>query len=166
MKTKNTMKTKTTLQTLSISVCSLLATLSASADGLDIRLADCPAAVQTTIQNKLGNGRLDEVERLAIEGKEIYIAKIDLPGNHDLRIYIDGAGKMVKMIEEIAAKKLPDAVRTALEKIGGRLDDIEKISEGETVTYQVEIDRHGSPDLHVTVSADGKILEQTQEIED
>jgi hypothetical protein len=43
------------------------------------------------------------------------------------------------------------------------VDDVDKETAGQTVTYHVEIDRHGAPDLEVIVSADGAILKQTEE---
>lgn len=58
------------------------------------------------------------------------------------------------------------AVRATLRGLGGRVDDLDKITVGETVTYDADIDRTGQPDLDVLVSADGKIVRQTEDRDD
>lgn len=136
------------------------------ADAGEIRLEDCPAAVKATINDNAAQGTLDEVERYSIDGKVIYIAEFDLPGKLDLKLYLSGDGKLLKTRTEIPLKDAPEAVRQAIAKLEGTLDDVERVTEGKKVTYLVEMDRGGKADLHVSLSPEGAVVSQREEVND
>ncbi len=146
----------------------VLATAIASADAerRELRLADCPEAVRTTIQANARDGVIDEVDLIAIEGKRIYIAEVDLKRGRDLKIYVNGDGALVKTREDIALRELPQAVADAVKKLGGTVDDVEKEVAGDKVTFVVEIDRQGQPDLDVVLAADGAVVSQTEDADE
>lgn len=137
--------------------------LIAPAAARDIRLADCPDPVRKTIEANARDGKIEEVEMIERQGKTTYIADIDLKGGLDLNLYISAEGTLIKTSEDIRLADAPEAVRTTLQGLGGRVDDIDKITEGNTVTYDADVDRHGQADLDVIVSTDGKIVRQTED---
>jgi len=151
---------KTTILTLS---SFLLAAASITASGRDSRLHECPAAVQSTIETNSRDGVIDEVDLISIEGKEIYIAEVDLPQDLDLKVYVSGNGSLLKTREDISLQSLPTFIRDAVVEHGGTIDDVEKeIADGK-VTWHVEIDRKGIPDMKVVLNAEGNVISETEE---
>lgn len=157
------MKTNIIITTLA------LITAPAFADSLksrEIHLDDCPPAVRETILDNARNGTIEEVEHIRFGDQILYIAEVDLPQNRDLDIHVDGSGNLIETREDLTLAELPAPVSSALQKLGGSTDDIERHIKGETTTYHAEIDRKGLPDLNVVISADGQIIEQTEEADD
>lgn len=148
-----------------IALCgSVLATTTALAK--DLKLADCPPAVQEVIQKNLRSGKLDSVKKLTVDGRTLFLADVDLAGDEDLKVYISEAGELLKTREDVRPADAPAAVMEAAKKLvpeGGKLDDVEKETAGGKTTYLVEIDRPNAPDLEVTMSADGAVLSQKDE---
>ncbi|MES2438324.1 MAG: hypothetical protein V4584_04635 [Verrucomicrobiota bacterium] len=134
----------------------------------EIPLADCPAAVQATIRQNLRGGLLDEVESYSIQGKELYIAEVEFPDDRELKIHVAADGALIKIREETALAEIPEVVRKAIDsKLGdGTLDDVEKETVGRTVTFHVEIEREGAPDLNLVIDAEGGILSEVEDSED
>jgi hypothetical protein len=134
----------------------------------EIRLDQAPQSVQSAIQEHVRNGKLDELEKVTLDGKTLYIAEIKLPQKRDLDLYFAEDGSLMKSAEEIHLADVPAAVRTAVEALAaahGKIDEIDKVTVGSTVTFHFEIDRRG-PDLHLVVSPDGQILEERSEADD
>lgn len=153
------MKTITTLSVLALTT----ALASAGIERAELRIEECPAAVQTTVEAHARGGVIDEVDLIAIEGKEIYIAEVELPRDRDLKIYVSGNGSLVKTREELSLRELPAFIRDVTREYGGTLDDVEKeVADGQ-VTYHVEIDRKGMPDLDVVLNAEGGVIRETEE---
>lgn len=150
---------KTTL--LSIALISL----AGHAVAAEVRLADCPAAVQATIQQNSRDGRIDEIESYSIQGKMLYVAEVELAADRDLKIHVAADGALVKIREDSTLAEAPEAVRKAVEAklAGGIADDVDKETVGQTVTYHVEIDRKGAADLELTIDSAGKILSETED---
>ena len=141
----------------------------AQAGAREIRLNDCPPAVQATIRENMREGKLDEIEAYTLQGKSLYVAEVELPEDRDLKVHVAADGALIKTREDSSLAEVPAAVQTAVEGIvtnGGKVDDVDKETTGKTVTFHVEIDRSGAPDLHAVVSLDGKILSQQEEIDD
>lgn len=129
----------------------------------EIKLTDCPQPVQSAINSNARDGRVDEVEMVQFQGNTVYIAEVDLKGDVDLNLHVAPDGKLIKTVEDIRLSAAPEAVRTALKALGGHVDDIDLITTGSTVTYDADVERHGEPDLDVIVSAEGKIIRQTED---
>jgi len=151
---------KTTILTLS---SLFLAAASITASARDIQLYECPASVQSTIESNARGGVIDEVDLLSIEGKEIYIAEVDLPQDLDLKVYVSGNGSLLKTREDISLKSMPSFIRDAVREHGGTIDDVEKEVAGGTVTWHVEIDRKGMPDIKVVLNAEGGVISETED---
>ena len=141
---------KTTILTLS---SFFLAATSITTSARDLQLHECPATVQSTIESNARGGVIDEIDLISIGGKEIYIAEVDLPRDLDLKVYVSGNGSLLKTREDISQQSMPSFIRDAVREHGGTIDDVEKEVSGSTVTWHVEVDRKGMPDMKVVLNA-------------
>ena len=126
----------------------------------DVPLKNCPPRVRETIKSELGNGKLDDIERVHLKGRTRYIVEIDVRRGGDLKLLIRPDGKLLSTATDTSYKFCPAKVRRAIDKHlekNGKLDDIDILRSGGFVRYHVEIDRRGQPDLELTISRDGKI---------
>lgn len=130
--------------------------------GRDIRFEDCPKSVQMTITENARGGTIEDVEFLTVEGRKIYIADVNLPRNQDLEVHVFGDGTLLKTREDIPLRKTPAPVRKAIRNFKGKVDDVDKEISNGKVSYQIEIDRIGRPDLHLRISKAGRILEKSK----
>jgi hypothetical protein len=136
-------------------------TLTLRAD--DLELERCPAAVQETIRANARDGKIDEVDSVTIQDRMLYVAKVDLPGNKDLKVYAGSDGKLVKTREDAALSDAPATVQDAVGKLvpaGGKVEDVDKRIASAKTTYHVEIDRPNAADLNVVVADDGTVISQ------
>lgn len=125
----------------------------------------CPPAVLATLRQEMQSGHLDSIKHLSIEGRSLYIAEVDLPGDRDLRIHMDSQGRLLKTREEIPLEAAPQPVRDAVTRLmppNGHLDDVfrEKV-QGKT-TYRIEIDRTQERDLNFHLAEDGSQITRSQ----
>lgn len=153
-----------TIKTLIALACTMQLA-SADIDRRELRIEDCPPAVQAIVDANARGGVIDEVDLIAIEGKEIYIAEVELPRDRDLKIYVSGNGSLVKTLEELSLRELPAFIRDVTRGYGGTLDDVEKEVAGGKVTFHVEIDRKGLPDIDLVLNAEGGVIRETEENE-
>jgi uncharacterized membrane protein YkoI len=153
------MKAITTIAVLALST----ALASAGIERAELQIEECPAAVQATVEAHARGGVIDEVDLIAIEGKQIYIAEVELPRDRDLKIYVSGNGSLVKTREELSLRELPAFIGDVAREFGGTLDDVEKEVAAGRVTYHVEIDRKGMPDLDLVLNAEGGVIRETEE---
>lgn len=153
---------KTTYQFLAIII------LAFPASAAEIRIEECPPAVQATIQQNSRSGLIEEVESYAIQGKTLYVAEVELPMDRELKIHVAADGALMKTREDTALAEVPEAVRsTVRSKIaGGSVDDVEKLVVGQTVTFHIEIGRKSAPDLELVIDAEGKILSEREDADD
>jgi uncharacterized membrane protein YkoI len=153
------------IKTLAALACTTLLA-SADTDRRELRIEDCPPAVQATVEANARGGFVDEVDLIAIEGKEIYISEVELPRDRDLKIYVSGNGSLVKTREELSLRELPAFIRDVTREYGGTLDEVEKEVAGGKVTFHVEIDRKGMPDIDLVLNAEGGVIRETEEHDD
>jgi uncharacterized membrane protein YkoI len=151
---------KTTILSLALVAASV------TADGRELHLSACPAAVQSAIEANARSGVIDDVDLISIEGKEIYIAEVDLPRDLDLKVYVSGNGALLKTREDVPLGLMPAFIREAVREHGGTIDDVEKEVTGGKVTWHVEIDRSGIPDMNVVLNAEGVVISETEEADD
>jgi hypothetical protein len=152
---------KTQILPFAVALC-FAAPLATSA-AKEIRLADCPPAVQAAINANARSGAIDDVKNVMVDGRSMYVADVNLPGKRDLKIYVSGTGALLKVREEVPLDEVPAAIREAAQKLtpeGGRIDDVDKETAEGKVTYEVDIDRPKAEDLKVVFAADGTILSQ------
>ena len=129
----------------------------------DLQLDQCPPAVQAAIREHSRGGPVDDIDRIGIEGNMIYRGEVELPRDQELKIYVSANGALLKTVEEIALAEAPEAVRRAVQDQGGSIDDVAREAKGQIVTYHVEIDRHGQPDLDLVLDENGAILSRIEE---
>lgn len=127
----------------------------------EVRLKDCPAGVKKAINSNLDGGVLDEIDRVVISGKTRYIVDIDGPGTRDVTFRFTPGGKVALKVEDITYQQAPRAVRNAIDNLlvsGSRIDDIDRVTQGNTVKFRVDIDRNNQTDMEYTISSSGKIV--------
>ncbi|MDB6132828.1 MAG: hypothetical protein JWM59_1071 [Verrucomicrobiales bacterium] len=106
-----------------------------------------PARSRAASAVKAANGgRADEVKIIHSSGDsgKIYVVEIGLGDNRDLDLRVAANGEILKSIEKVALSSTPEAIRTALEKLAGttaRIEDVKKMTKGQEVTWQAELDR-------------------------
>jgi hypothetical protein len=132
----------------------------------DIPMAKCPPAVQATIRKNARDGKVDEVKSLSIEGRRMFIAEVEFPGNRELNIYVLGNGTLFKTREDIRFEEAPAKVQEAAQKLvsaDGKIDDVAKTTEADgRESYEVEIKRQRQKEVKVVFAADGAIRSQTE----
>lgn len=135
------------------------------------RLLDTlPEAVRATVVKAANGGHTDEVKIIHSSGNsgKIYLVEIELSDDRDLDLRIAASGEILKSTEEVALSSAPEAVRAALEKLAGttaRIEDVKKVTKGQEVTWQAELDRKDAPDLKVRLDSQGAVLEKTEELD-
>lgn len=132
----------------------------ASAGAKDIRISECPPEVRDVILAHIGEGKLDEIKRIQVSDRILYLVEIDLRGFRERKLHISGNGKLLKSVEEIRQQDLPPAVKSALAATLGarhRVDEVDKVVVDGKTHYRVEIDRPQAADLIVTFEEDGTI---------
>lgn len=77
--------------------------------------------------------------------------------DHD--VWYDETGKMIRHKEEISRRDLPQAVTAAINRdfAGYRVDDVAKITEGDAVTYTLEV-KKAYEEWKVAIDAGGNVL--------
>ncbi|TLD72440.1 hypothetical protein FEM03_03545 [Phragmitibacter flavus] len=156
------MKTKFQYPFLAVSLTVLTAAFAGTAwaDDDDLKLSQTPEAVQATVRDNLRGGKVDDIDRVQLEGRTMYKVEVDLPDrkggdDDDLKLYIDADGKLLKSREDMAFSALPAAVQTAARNQGGEIEDVERVSANGTVSYEVEFD---DPDLTIVFSESGEVM--------
>eukprot|EP00903_Cladosiphon_okamuranus_P003713 g3711.t1 len=119
----------------------------------EIRFEECPEIVREAITSGSRDGRIDEIDLIEVDGKRIYIAEVELPRDKDLKVYVNGEGDLLKTLEEVSGDDVPGYVSDAVGEFGGHIDEVEKETAGDVVTYHVDVERAGKPDMDVVVSA-------------
>jgi hypothetical protein len=144
---------------LTINLLLLLSFLQFSCDDdkdNDVAPDSVPEAVKTTFAASFPNTVGLEWEKIG----EDYEADFDVD-TVDHEALFSANGEMLKYKFDITEADLPDAVKTAISQNYSdmRIDDAEKLLQGNDAYYQVELE-NGSPDKNLVFSADGQ--EQTQ----
>jgi len=142
-------------------VASLVAATLLTAE--EIKLSSCPDPVRATIQAHLHRGELDDIKRIEVEDRVLFLVEIDLKGFRDLILHIAGSGKLLKSVEEMRLPDLPPPIREAVGKIlveKGRVEEIEKVITDGRTEYHVEIERPKLPDVKLVFDEIGTLLSQ------
>ena len=138
----------------------------ASVGAKDIPFSKCPPEVQATIRSHARDGKIDEVELLAIEGRRMFIADVEFPGDKELKIYVLASGTLFKTREDIRIEEAPAKVQEAAQQLvaqTGEVDDVVKMTEADgKVSFEVEIKRPREKETKVVFSGDGTILSQKE----
>ncbi|AFM04328.1 Protein of unknown function (DUF2874) [Bernardetia litoralis DSM 6794] len=79
----------------------------------------------------------------------------------DYDIWYDQTGKIIRQKEDISNSDLPQAITSTIKsQFGGyRIDEAQKNTEGQTITYKVELENF-SQEWKVIFDANGKIIQK------
>ena len=137
----------------------------ALADDNEIAFTKLPAPVQAAARTQLNGGEIkEEAKTVVADGRVLYVVQVDHDKSGPVLYHIDPAGAVLKSSESIELKAVPVNVQAAAKQLLGKGDELDDKARIETyngiVSYEVEIDRDGMPDLKVGISIDGVVLSQ------
>ncbi|MEX1121200.1 MAG: PepSY-like domain-containing protein [Balneolales bacterium] len=126
--------------------------------GQDIAQSQVPQAILTAFSEDFSNARDVEWER-----KETYYeVEFDTRWGRDHEAWYDENGNMLYHKEEIPNRELPqlivDIVNSEFE--GYKVDDADKITEGEEVRYLIALDARRMHDIDLLIREDGEIISE------
>jgi uncharacterized membrane protein YkoI len=130
--------------------------------GRQIAFSKCPKEVRATVLANDRGGMIEETEVHKVGGRKVYVVDINLSPTREIEVFVFGSGKLMKIREDIPLRSAPSAVRRVAAAFTGRIDDVDKeTSSNGDVTYEIEIDRPGKPDLKLLIAPDGRILDRS-----
>lgn len=142
------------MKTLKILAFTLLASSAVMAQ--DLRIADVPNNLKEALEKEYPKATDVEWE------KELENYKVEFEINRqDHEIWYNASAQILKKEQEISETELPKAIRDAIKSsyAGYRVDDVEKIWQNDTVTYEVEVEK-GQEEIHLTFDANAKVLNE------
>jgi uncharacterized membrane protein YkoI len=141
-----------------LALCLPAAALVPQLDPASIALTQSPPAVQKTIQENVGNGKVTAMSKSEEDGLIRYEVDFTKGGvSRDLKVAEDGT--LVSI--QAALAETPPAVQKAIQAQLGesKLGDIEKTFEGAEISYEVEITTKDGRESQFTLSDAGVLLE-------
>ena len=93
------------------------------------------------------------------KGKTFYEVETMLNGqSRDL--LFDATGVLVEVEEEIALNSIPSAAKSAIERrvADGKVNKVERVTKGQSVSYEAEITSKSGKSSEVAVKPDGRSL--------
>lgn len=121
----------------------------------DIPQSEVPDVVIRNFNEKFP--KASDVEWELREG--LYEVDFDMGLFSDHDAWYDASGNLTRHKEEISKRDLPKAVGDAIaaQYADFRIDDVDKLTEGGTVSYKVELEK-GSEDRKVRFSENGTVI--------
>ena len=141
-----------------LALCLPAAALVPQLDPASITLAQSPPAIQKTVQENVGNGKVTAMSKVEEDGLARYEVDFTKDGiSRDLKVAEDGT--LVSI--QVALAETPPAVQKAIAAQLGesKLGDIEKTFEGAETNYEVEITTKDGRDSQFTLNEAGALLE-------
>ncbi|MBB1285816.1 PepSY-like domain-containing protein [Flavisolibacter sp. BT320] len=88
----------------------------------------------------------------------LYEAEIDLNDSVDVTVQVTEAGQVMLQKQDIATAELPASVLSSIQAqyADYTIDEVEKVTKGSTVYYQLELEASGKKDKKLVLLADGK----------
>jgi len=127
----------------------------------DISRRDVPSVVRNNFQNAFPEATDVEWERSGSD----YEVEFEIGfWNDDHTVRYDREGKLLRHRKEIAKKELPDAVYAVIKKnyMWYLITDAEQITEGNRITYQVEL-KSFMREKEILFDASGAVLEEEED---
>jgi hypothetical protein len=137
------------------------------ADEEKVPLNEVPKAVMKVVKAKFPEGELVGASKETEKGKTIYEVSLKDQG-HKVDVEVTAEGKIVAIEKEIAAKDLPEAVATALNKKypGAKIQKVEEITKSDQVSaYEAVIVTEDKKRLEVSFNPEGKFLAEEKQNE-
>lgn len=127
-----------------------------------------PAAVQQAVKEAYPGATITQCVKETEDGKAEYEVELT-SGKLEAELELDASGKILEAEteEEIPLDQLPETVQGALKTLvkGGTLLEAERITEGDSTTYEVEV-QCGTVVLELGMDGSGKVLSIQVEDED
>jgi uncharacterized membrane protein YkoI len=122
-----------------------------------VLMSELPDAVQKTIQEQVGKGKLEEIDKTFDDDGFTYDVTVKRRNGREYSFTVSAAGKLIGVEMELG--QTPKEVqKTIKEQVGdGRISSIEKSMEDQEVTYDVEAEKSGK-ELSFRVAPDGKLI--------
>lgn len=143
-------------------VAVLLITLGVTAAALagekKIRRADLPPAVLKTADELARTATIVGFAKETEGGKTVYEVETKV-GGKTRDVTIDGEGKIITVEEEVDLASIPAPARAAIEKAagdGGKVTLVEKVSHGEQVKFEAQVQPKKGKKTEVSFLADGR----------
>ena len=120
---------------------------------------DLPPSVQKAMPAEAKGAEIRGYNRETEKGKTFYEVETMLNGqSRDL--LFDATGVLVEVEEEIALNSIPSAAKSAIERrvADGKVNKVERVTKGQSVSYEAEITSKSGKSSEVAVKPDGKSL--------
>ena len=120
----------------------------------DIAPSKVPSVVKNVVQAKYPAATNIDWEKK----NNLFEAEIGVDSS-EVTVEIDQAGKIVRQKQDIVQNQLPAAILSAITSQYKDLaiDEVEKIEQGGTVYYQVELEAKGKKDVKVVFDGNGTL---------
>ena len=152
-----------------------------SARGDELKLSECPAAVQKTLQREANGATIDEVDKKVEDGRTIYGAEVTIDGKeYEITVTEDGI-LLEKSLEEddddddgtkseeveVKLADCPAAVQSTLkrEANGADIEAVDKETKGGKAIYEVDVKIDGK-NYEIRVGEDGILISKALHEED
>lgn len=125
-----------------------------------VTLEKIPAAAAKAIKEAVGGERIQGLSKEKDKGKNVYEVSFHKGGRaHDLTV--DESGKVVSDEEVIPVEEAPKNIREAIEKEhpGGKIEKLERITEGGKVDFEVLISGKGKRE-EIKFDSKGSVVER------
>jgi uncharacterized membrane protein YkoI len=152
-------------------------------NGQEIKLSDCPAAVQKALQEIAAGGQIATVEK---SDEVVYEAEVTKADGQKVDVQVDPEGKPVMDEADdedggcdgdcegedngqgIKLSDCPAAVQKALQEnaLGGQITHVEKADEDGDVVYDADVTTADGQKLEVEADPDGKLISIEADDED
>lgn len=139
-----------------LSLCSV-------AKAQELKLNECPPAVQSTIQSNGQGGTLTEIKLVDRDGSNVYVVEIGLTQDRDMKLYIAPDGTLVRLRKEVDFKETPATVRRTilgLMPAGSTITDVDVDTTEGVTTYVVEFKVSETLERKITMNAEGAVLSE------
>lgn len=122
----------------------------------DLRIQDVPSVVLNSFKQAFPNAKDAEWERKST----LYNVEFDIR-RMDHEVWMDAKGTIVKHKQELRVKDLPTVVsqKIKLDNPGLRIDDVDKITEGNQTYYKVEL-KNRQTEITIVVDQAGNVVDK------
>ena len=144
------------------------------AGGAELKLSDCPAAVQKTLQREANGAEIDEVESETEDGETTYETEVTFDGK-EYKIVVAEDGTLIeKALEEDEIEELeidlsdcPVAVQKTLkrEANGGEIKAVDKETKGGKAIYEIDVKIDGK-NYEIRIGEDGILISKALDEEE
>ena len=146
-----------------------------SARGDELKLSDCPVAVQKTLQREANGAEIEEVESETEDGETTYGAEVTFDGK-EYKIVVAEDGTLIEKVldetEEIQVLEIdlsdcPAAVQKTLkrEANGGEIKAVDKETKDGKAIYEIDVKIDGK-NYEIRIGEDGILISKALDEEE